>query len=848
MDLRLAPAAVTVWIGAWVLTGWPALSAGSITASSAIVIAALISLLKCRVSSEPRLLCASQQVGNHGIRPDYGNAHHTVGRFQSVAAQVLLIATALALVSAATLAADRAAEPVRTLLANDSELVTLIGTVISDSRPHRFGGLASWELKVQAVGEGGEASQPASAYVLVTGEPVPYHSRIQVTGRLAPEPNTGQRIARLKAETTELLSQPARWWRLANTLRAGLLDLSTAIPGAGATLLPGLALGDTSRLSPEVDQAFRTSGLAHLTAVSGGHFAILLAGVGVLAAGLALPKWPRIFVMALVSTWFVLLVRPGGAVTRAAAMCAVSLTAVLLGRKSAVVPALGTAIVVLIIWNPWLARSYGFALSCSASAALALLSAPLAKRLTPWLGKKFAYLVAVPVAAQVGCLPVLLLFTTGLPTTAVLANLLVLPVVAPATLLGLVATVLAPWAGPIAWGVARVASWACAWIVGAATFCARLPLAVLPWPEGGWGVALAVGLLTGAVYLVSRWQPRGWPQHWRETFSDTRKQTRRRVHAGCRRYELGIPNHHDRRWALSALGVVILISFAVGLVVPRLLWSRRAYLSDWQVVACDVGQGDGLVIRSGPRSVVVIDTGNDDGAMARCLVLLGVKNIDLLVLSHYHSDHAGGLAAVARRFPIAAALGANHCDSGALAVLENLEPVLVHTPAVGETGRAGPVEWLALGAGSAEWETLSCEAGSTGFGSVPGGANDSSLVVALKIGGADEPFIIVALGDTEVSGQGRVLSQLVGLGFGADGVDLVKVAHHGSANQSAALVEYLRPQAAVFSAGVGNGYGHPAAAALELYGSVGAELVRTDECGMASFAKRSGTVFHRCTR
>ncbi|MCL1801896.1 MAG: ComEC/Rec2 family competence protein, partial [Promicromonosporaceae bacterium] len=744
--------------------------------------------------------------------------------------------------------ADRAAGPVRMLLTNDAAPVTLIGTVTSDPRPQKYGGLASWELKVQAVGERGSSARPVNAYVWVTGEPLPYRSQVQVTGRLTLEPNPGQRIARLQAETTGVLHPPAPWWRLANTLRAGLLELSAALPGAGATLLPGMAIGDTSRLSPEVDQAFRTTGLAHLTAVSGGHFAILLAGVGSLAASFSIPKWPRIFVMTLVSAWFVMLVRPGGAVTRAAAMCAVSLTAALLGRKSAAIPALGAAIVVLIIWNPWLARSYGFALSCSASATLALFSAPLAKRLTPWLGKKFAYLVAVPIAAQVGCLPILLLFTTGLPTTVVLANLLALPMVAPATLLGLIATVLAPWAHPVAWVVARAASWACAWIVWAANFCARLPLAVLPWPGGGWGVALALALLAGAVCLVSRWQPRGWPQHWRETVSDTRKQTRRRVHASYRRYELGIPNHHDRRWALASLGVVILIAFLGGLVVPRLLWSRRAYLADWQVVACDVGQGDGLVIRSGPRSAVVIDTGNDDGAMARCLAQLRIKNIDLLVLSHYHSDHAGGLAAVARRFPIAAALGPDHCDGGALAVLESVDTLVVQVPAVGEMGRAGSVEWLALGAGSADPVGLTCEVGDVGFGYVPGGANDSSLVVAIRISGAGEPFVIVALGDTEATGQGRVLSQLTQLGIAADGVDLVKVAHHGSANQSPALVEYLRPQAAVFSVGVGNGYGHPTAAALELYASVGADLVRTDECGMASFAKRDGNLVHRCAR
>ena len=68
--------------------------------------------------------------------------------------------------------------------------------------------------------------------------------------------------------------------------------------------------------------------------------------------------------------------------------------------------------------------------------------------------------------------------------------------------------------------------------------------------------------------------------------------------------------------------------------------------SDWVLVACDVGQGDGLVLRAGPHDAVVVDTGPDPAPMRRCLAELGVRRVALLVLTHFHDDHVGGLDGV----------------------------------------------------------------------------------------------------------------------------------------------------------------------------------------------------------
>ena len=111
------------------------------------------------------------------------------------------------------------------------------------------------------------------------------------------------------------------------------------------------------------------------------------------------------------------------------------------------------------------------------------------------------------------------------------------------------------------------------------------------------------------------------------------------------------------------------------------------------------------------------------------------------------------------------------------------------------------------------------------------GANDSSVVLAARTAGLD----VLLLGDLEDAGQ----AELVPL---VRPVDVVKVAHHGSAVQSRALAERLRPAVALVSSGLGNEYGHPTDEALGLYSGLGAALVRTDECGTTALAVRDGEV------
>ncbi|MFP3712768.1 ComEC/Rec2 family competence protein [Puerhibacterium sp. TATVAM-FAB25] len=843
VDLRLAPAVLVAWAAAWAATGpaepW---TAAVLAAATVVACAAVLAVTARRTARRARPGARATRV---------------------VAAHVLLAAACAAAVvlSAHVQTAGRA--PLARW-AEQQPVAELTGRVASEAQPAAFGDGVRWTLAVERVTARG-VTLAVRAPVEVTGpRPAPaYGERVAVRAQLDAADAGAAEAATARADRLARTVAPAPAVVTATTtMRTALLAATDGLSPQARGLVPGIAVGDTSRLPPDLDEAFRTTGLTHLTAVSGGHFAIVLALVTAVAGAARLPRAGRVVLVAAVAAAFVLLVRPEPSVQRAAAMCAVTLAGVALGRPAASVPSLATAATVLLLADPWLARTYGFVLSCAATAGLVLLAPPLVRRLAPWTGRPAAFALAVPLAAQAACGPVLVLLDPALATTSVLANVLAAPAVAPATLLGLAATVTAPWWPAAAGALGWLAGLATGWIAAVARWCAGLPGALLPWPGGVGGLlAMAAATVALGVLVLRRPPGEGWPVGWadrpRRVLRDAAAWSRA---AGARR-RAGLATRRDRTAAAGALVVVLLAVSGATTAAVRTVASGGVP-PDWSLAACDVGQGDALVARSGPSSAVVVDVGPDGLAAARCLDALGVERVDLLVLSHFHADHVGGLPAVLAGREVAGALVSPRAEPAGQArrTLAALQAagVAARVPAAGESGTAGEpgaagsadrhVEWRVLGAGSAALGPAAAGSG----GEEGDGANDASLAVALRVvapGGAAE---VVTLGDLEEAGQEALRSRLESAGQQGvaggvlDGVDVVKVAHHGSASQSDGLAALLHPGVALVSSGADNTYGHPTERALGLFEGLGAAVVRTDRCGTAVLVLRAGGLALAC--
>jgi competence protein ComEC len=238
-----------------------------------------------------------------------------------------------------------------------------------------------------------------------------------------------------------IISKPNRISKLTFGMRSALRDCMQGLPAAAMGLIPGIVIGDRTFQSVELTTNMRSTGLTHLTAVSGANLAIVAALVLALCRRVGVKGRTLWLIVALALAFFILLVRPSPSVLRAAVMTTVALTARATGNRSAALPSLGVAIGLLLIFNPFLATDPGFALSVSATAGLLLLAPKIENYLMRYLPKRLelvAETLAIPISATVFSLPIVVAISGQLSLVSVFANLIVAPVIAPITIVGFV--------------------------------------------------------------------------------------------------------------------------------------------------------------------------------------------------------------------------------------------------------------------------------------------------------------------------------------------------------------------------------------------------------------------------
>jgi len=640
----------------------------------------------------------------------------------------------------------------------------------------------------------GRAGRIRSPVLLQSTDPVWQRAlpgeRYAIGGRLAPARHRGAAAVIWvghRGPTVDRAPWPQRW---AAAVRDDLRAAVSGLPAGPRALLPGLVVGDTSAVEPAATVEFKVAGLTHLTAVSGANVAILLAVVLGLAGRAGLPRRLRPVLGGLAVVGFLLVVGPAPSLLRAALMGAIGLLGLAVGRPARAVPALCAAVVLLVLADPALARSYSFALSTVATAGLIGLAPRWRDALARHMPRPVATAIAVPAAAQVVCAPLIVLLSGNLSVVAIVANLLVAPVVAPAMICGLLAAAAQPCSPDLAALLARPAGACAAWILAVAHRCAALPGATLPWPDGPRGAALLAGLTVIALLLT------------------------RRVDPGPTR---------PRRALIAALALLVgALLVRPPLPVPPVLRPLLWPPAGWQLVACDVGQGDGLVLSVAPGTAVVVDSGPDPGPMDRCLRRLGVHQIPVLVLTHFHSDHVEGLPGVLRGRRVGEIQVSPLDDPPEEAARVTRWAAAAHVP----INRARPGEVRAVG--ELRWRVLWPSELVAGD-SPPNNASVVQLAVTpagvrVLLAGDIEPLAQAVLHRAEPDLQ----------------VQVVKVPHHGSAYQDEEFLRSLHARVALVSVGADNDYGHPAARTLDLLRGTGAITLRTDTGGDLAVAVQHG--------
>lgn len=675
-------------------------------------------------------------------------------------------------------------------------VVTLEATVTSD--PFTPAARAGREPVVMARAtayrvEGRGRASRAHAPVTLRGDEslrtLRWHDTVRLRGRLAPPDPGRPELAVLTVSDHEVLEPAGRVARVAEHLRAGLRRAVDPTPADARGLLPGLVIGDTSQTPPDLTEAMQATGMTHLTAVSGSNIAVVGGMVLGLCVLLGVRRRWRPWVVALAIAGFVVLARPEPSVVRAAAMGLIGLIGVSRSRRSAGLPVLSGAIVVVLVVDPWMARSFGFALSALATLGLLLFTRPWGDAIAKHLPKRWGFIgpaVAIPVAAQAMCAPLVVLLQGSVSVIGVLANLVAAPLVAPATIAGVVAAVVSV----VADGPAQLVGWVGALptlgIARTARVMSDVPGGTMPWPDGGRGALLLAGV-TVLLVLTGRW---------------------------LARLALLKP--------LVAVGAVV-ITGAMSLPTQIVTWPPEG----WRIAFCDVGQGDAAVVRTGPGRAFVVDAGPDPPAVDGCLDSLGVEAVDAVVLTHFHADHVEGLPGVLAGRRVGQVLTSPVAEPAwqvsEVEAWTRARGIPVSTVAAGDR--------LAFGDVRAEvWAPVRRIAA----GSVP---NNASVVLAVHVDGVDA----LLLGDVEREAAHDLVLRLrrdPEMGSAATRFDVVKTPHHGSANLDSGLMAAVRAPVGVISVGADNDYGHPTPAHLTMLRQNGYAVHRTDQEGHVAVVVR----------
>jgi competence protein ComEC len=552
--------------------------------------------------------------------------------------------------------------------------------------------------------------------------------------------------------------------------------VASGLDSRRAALARGIVLGQDEQIDKRTVERFQDSGLAHLLAVSGQNVTLLaiLALALFRAAGVARAA-RHAGVLALIAV-YVPLAGAGPSIQRAGAMGAAATVALLAGRPASRWYALLLAAACTLALDPRAWLDAGWQLSFAAVVGIFIAAPALRQALAARLPAALAEGVALTVAATTATASLLAHQFGRVSVVSLAANLLALPAVAPIMWLGTIAAALGQASPPAAALVNAPNAFLLAYLDGIADWTSALPHASVEAKLGSPLGLLGAYALVAAAFLAVRRRQAG--NRWRHAL-------------------------------VPAAASLALVAGAAALAPGGSLGARP---DRFAVTFLDVGQGDAILLQAPGGVDVLVDGGPPEGGIAAKLRRAGVETVDLAVLTHPQEDHDGGLEEVIRTVGAAALL-----DGGAV---EGAVPGATHrrilaaaraagtrvlNPRAGQQLRLGALALRVLGPRHEDLPALE--------------PNDAALVLLASYEGLD----VFLPADAESNAT---------LGLPLRPVEVLKVAHHGSADEGLrSLLQRLQPDAAVIEVGDGNRYGHPSADTLATLERATGQVLRTDRDG-----------------
>ncbi len=579
---------------------------------------------------------------------------------------------------------------------------------------------------------------------------------------------------------TILEGNRASWLKnIGYKIRHNILNtLNKSMPANGSSILAGMLIGYTAEMPEEMEENFRRAGLSHVMAVSGANIAFLLAPFLWFLKKLGFnPRWSSALAFPCM-LFYVFATGMEASVIRAAIMAGVILTGMLLWRKADIYCSLAVSAIIILINNSFMLFDLGFILSFAATLSLVIFYQPLFCRLPVKIPKIIRDTLAGTVAAQLGVIPIIAFSFNTLSVISVVTNLLIVPLTGIITVLGAILVIL----GNILLPAAKMIGILLSIVINLMMFITEA-MAAIPWAEIN--IATPSIFLVLIYYFILLYFRYGHPK----LVNEVAKPVFAAVMVLC--------------------GAVILI-----ISIPN---------NSLQIHFADVGQGDCAIIRTPSGKNIIIDGGgsiNDQNGsyageriVVPLLYNLNMTEIDLMIASHGHMDHIGGLKTVIDKINVKKLIVADINDIEMRDLTDYAVNKGIPVIRMKEDDILYKENGLALKALYPLKDEKLMPIDSTT------NANELSLVVRLDYG----DFSALFTGDIGFVTEQRILNN----NNKEIRCDLLKVAHHGSKYSSdKSFVEAVEPNMSVISAGR-NTYGHPSPEAVERIAGQGSKIYQT---------------------